>query len=147
MVGVGRGVWVKGNPDYVIHGPVDIPVPRISTLTWTGGMIELRAKGRGPGKGCGAIHVDRVWTVLVTGAQLLGDTITENLEPTYGVVAENSRGIVVTGCDINAVTHGVATYGACSGVSVGPNTFTNCPNRIVLSPETVGRSTQGNVET
>jgi hypothetical protein len=135
MVGVKRGVWIRGNPS--------LTTGRISTFNWTGGMIEGRTGGvKG---GSAGIHLQNVWTALITGCQMITETITLNVENTYGVIAQDCHGIVVSACDINAWTHGVFTTGDCRGILVANNTFTNTATQVVLNPGTVDSRSGPNV--
>lgn len=135
FVAVKRGVWLKGDPT--------APAPRISTLTWTGGLIELRVKGvKG---GSAAFHLEHVWTALITGCQMITDTITENVENTYGVTLNECHGVVVTCCDINAFIFGLATVGQCVAISTHGNTFTNCGVQTVFNPGTIQSRSYGHV--
>jgi hypothetical protein len=136
MVGVQRGVWIKGAPA--------VGAGRISTLTWTGGMIEGRFKGVKEANGKAAFHIEHVWTALITGAQMISDTIeTDGLS--YGVVPQDCHGVVVTGCDINAFNRGVLTTGSCRGISVHGNTFTNVANQVHFTQGTSRSRSYGNV--
>lgn len=133
MVAVKRGVWIQGNPEF----------QRISTFTWNGGLVECRVGGVVGGSA--AFHLQNVWTALITGCQMISETITENLENTYGVVAQDSSGVVVSSCDINAFILGVATTGHCRAVCVHGNTFTNVANQVVFNEGTERSRSFGNV--
>lgn len=134
MVAVKRGVWIKGNPA--------LPAPRISTFTWVGGMIEARVGGVIGGSA--AFHLQHLWSGLITGCQMLAETITDNVEFTYGVVPQDCAGIVVTNCDINALTHGVLTTGDCKSINVAHNTFTNVAAQVTFNPGTKNSRSAGN---
>jgi hypothetical protein len=135
MVGVQRGVWIKGH---------ESGAGRISTFNWTGGMIEGRFKGVVESNGKAAFHLERVWTALITGCQMISDTIeTDGLS--YGVVPQDCHGVVVTGCDINAFARGVLTTGDCRGISVHGNTFTNVANQVHFTQGTKRSRSYGNV--
>ncbi len=136
FVAVKRGVWICGNPAIE-------DAPRVSTFTWTGGMIECRVKGVTTGSA--AFHLQHIWTALIMGCQMLAETVTENGTDTYGVVAQNSSGIVVTACDINAFIFGVATTDVCRAINIHGNTFTNVANQVVFNPGTVQSRSYGHV--
>lgn len=114
MVAVKRGVWLRGNPA-TTHA-------RVSTLTWMGGMIELRVGGVTDGSA--AFHLDRVWTALIAGTQMLCETL-DCPTPTYGVFADTCQGVVVQGCDINAFRNGVWIQGQSAGNVTQGCTFKN----------------------
>ncbi len=116
MVGVKRGVWIRGSRKVFPH--------RISTFSWVGGMIEARVGGVVGGSA--AFHLDAVHTALIQGCQMLTETVTENVERTFGVFIENCRQVIVTGNDINSWTNGVHSQGDCSQIVSENNTFVNC---------------------
>lgn len=135
MVGTQRGVWIAGAP---------VGANRISTLTWTGGLIEGRFGGVKEQHGKAAFHLQSVWTALITGCQMISDTIaTQGLS--YGVVPQDCHGVVVTGCDINAFNRGVLTTGDCRGINVHGNTFTNVANQVHFTGGTSRSRSYGNV--
>lgn len=120
MVGVKRGVWLKGNPG-------GGPGPRIHTLKWMGGMIENRA-----GKvvnGIAAFHLENVWSASIVGCQMITETM-DTLEKTYGVIPQECRHVKVTACDINAYHHAFLSTGEALGHIVTGNSMPNCPNRV-----------------
>lgn len=127
MVAVKRGVHLCGAASVAA-------APRISTLIWTGGLIECRVGG--VEGGCAAFDMKNVWTVLITGCQMITETISTNVENTYAVSLNNCRGVVVNGCDMNAWIFGVATSGVCIAISTHGNTFTNCATQTVFNPDT-----------
>ncbi len=134
MVGTQRGVWIKGAPS---------GTGRISTFTWQGGMIEGRFTGVDMSHGKAAFHLENVWTALITGCQMLGDTLALQ-GSSYGVVPQDCHGVVVTGCDINAFSNGVLTTGDCRGVIVTANTFTNVENQVHFTGGTTRSRSFGN---
>lgn len=136
MVAVKRGVRIKG---VVLAGGT----ARMSTLTWTGGMIECRVGGITDGSA--AFHLERVWTALVTGCQMLTETLDTGEHNTYAVSAVDCHGVVVTGCDINAWRFGLATSGDCRAISTHGNTFTNCAIQTVFNAGTSYSRSYGHV--
>ncbi len=135
MVAVKRGLWVKGNPS--------VSPGRISTVNWTGGMIEARVGGvKG---GSAGVHLEHVHTALITGCQFITETISANVENTYAAILQNCRGVVIAGCDMNAWTHGVMTTGDCKAIVSSANTFTNCDAQLVFSPGTCDSRSGGHV--
>ncbi len=133
MVGTQRGVWIKG----VLDG-----TGRISTFEWKGGMIESRFTGVGAQHGKAAFHFERVWTTLVQGCQMLGDTI-DCQGISYGVIPQECHGVVVSGCDINAFNQGVFTTGDCRAMNINGNTFTNVAFQVVFTNGTVSSRSYG----
>lgn len=133
MVAVKRGVWIMG--DGLVPN-----APRISTLTWNGGLIECRVGGVSGGSA--GFHLDHVWTVLINGVQLITDTVSAP-ETTYGVFMDTCNGIVVNGCDINAWNKGVFANGVCRGISTHGNTFTNCQLQTEFGPDVRGSRSYG----
>ena len=133
MVAVKRGVWITGDPNVV--------APRISTLTMVGGLIELRVSGvEGTSA---AVWLQHVWTALITGVQVITDSIEKPL--TYGVVAEDSVGVVVSCCDMNAVNYGIHTAGVSRAINASSCTFTNCKHQLVFAPGTADSRSYGHV--
>lgn len=122
MVAVKRGVWIAGDAGNRI-------APRISTLTWTGGLIECRVGGVLDGSA--AFHLQNVWTALIQGVQCITETLTCPTT-TYGIIAQDCNGLVVTGCDLNAWNRGVFTTGKCAGITVVGNTFTNTAEPVAF---------------
>lgn len=123
MVGVKRGVWIKGNP---LGGPG----PRIHTFQWQGGMIENRA-----GKvvnGIAAFHLQHVWSASIQGCQMITETL-DTLEPTYGVIPQDCRRVMVNGCEINAYHHAFLSTGEAEGHVVAHNSFPNCSHRVTFN--------------
>jgi hypothetical protein len=143
MVGVGIGVWIKGNPHYQIG---DNAVPRISTFTWTGGLIECRVGGSAGLRA--AIFLEHVWTALITGAQFLAEKVPvqgTDAHPTYGVLLAHTNGAVINACDINAWNYGIHTAGPCLGISANACTFTNVEKQVIFAPGTTASRSGGHV--
>lgn len=134
MVAVNRGMWIIGNPNS--------SAPRVSTLTWTGGMIECRV-GRVV-SGSAAFHLVNVWTALITGCQFITETI-PSTHITYAIFLDNSCGVVVNSCDLNAWHYGVYTVGFCKAVSVHGNTQTNLGTTACFNGGTNRSRAFGNV--
>ena len=133
MVGTQRGVWIKGAP---------LGTGRISTFEWRGGLIECRFTGVGEQHGKAAFHFERLWTGIVSGCQMLGDTIaTQGIS--YGVIPQECHGIVVSACDINAFNQGVFTTGDCRGINVNGNTFTNVSRQVAFTNGTISSRSYG----
>lgn len=137
MVGVHRGVWIAGNPE------ANPKAPRISTLTWVGGMIENRFS-KGVKGGLAAFHFERVWNASIIGCAMLPDTI-NCLEPSYGVIAQDCNDVAVNGCGINAYHHGVLTTGECSAIVATGNMFTNTPSPVTFNQGCVNSRAAANV--
>lgn len=135
MVAVKRGVWLKGNPN--------AGAGRISTFTWQGGLIENRVGGVVGGSA--AFHLESIHTALINGVQCITESITANVENTYGFCLQDCGGVVINTCDINAYTHGVLTTGASHAISVANNTFTNVAEQVVFNPGTYDSRSYGNV--
>jgi hypothetical protein len=114
MVGVQRGAWIIGNGEAT--------APRVSTISWTGGMIDCRVGGVTGGSA--AFHLQNVWTALIVGCQMITEMIPVT-HLTYAIFADNCSGVIVTGCDINAWHYGVYTVGICKAISNHGNTATN----------------------
>ena len=134
MVAVQRGLWIIGNPD--------AQAPRMSTLTWTGGMIECRVGGVTGGSA--AFHLQCVWTALIVGCQFITEVIPAD-HITYAVFLDNACGVVVTGCDFNAWHYGVYTVGFCKAVNVHGNTMTNVGTLTCFNGGTNRSRSYGNV--
>jgi len=134
IIGVQRGVWITGNSAQ--------PAPRVSTLTWTGGLIECRVGGVQGGSA--AFHLMHVWTALITGAQMIAETL-PTTHTTYAVFADNCAGLVLTGCDFNAWHFGLYTVGACRAINSHGNTYTNCETQNCFNRGTVGSRSFGHV--
>jgi hypothetical protein len=134
MVAVKRGHWVVGDP---ADG-----AGRMSTFTWTGGMIELRVKGTDTGSA--GFHLVNVWSALITGCQVITDAITPAHGFSYGAFLDHCRGIVVTGCDLNAVDKGVFARN-CVAVNVHGNTSTNTAVMTELESGTILSRSHGNI--
>lgn len=132
MVAVKRGVWIMGNPDAA--------APRVSTLTWIGGMIECRVGGVDTGSA--AFHLVNVWTALISGCQMLAETLDVD-GVTYGLFLDNCAGIVVTACDINAWKIGLATTGRCTAINSNGNAYTNCELQNCFTTGTTGSRSFG----
>lgn len=145
MVAVKRGVHLIGLPD--------LPAPRISTLTWTGGLIELRVGGVGllpdgtvdPAEVSAAFYLEHVWTALINGCQIISEMLPFAPKYSYGVVPKNSAGVVVSACDVNGFSFGVHTAEACKAVAVTGCTFTNVETQVVFAPGTEGSRSYGHV--
>jgi len=135
MVAVKRGVWLRGNPN--------AKAARVSTLTWCGGLIEARVGG--VRNGSAAFHLQHVWTALISGCQMITETITENVENTYALCVQDCSGVVVVGCDLNAWIYGVLTTGHCRAISVNGNTYTNVATQVVFNAGTEGSRSYGAV--
>ncbi len=123
MVGVKRGVWLRGNP-------AGGPGPRIHTFQWQGGMIENRA-GKVTG-GIAAFHFENVWSASIQGCQMITETM-DTLEPTYGVIPQDCRRVLVSGCEINAYHHAFLSTGEAEGHVVAHNSFPNCSHRVTFN--------------
>jgi hypothetical protein len=134
MVGVKRGVWLKGNPS-------GGPGPRIHTMNWTGGMIENRA-GSVSG-GIAAFHLESVWSATIQGCQMITETM-DTLETTYGVIAQDCRRTIVNGCEINAYHMPFLSTGESIGHVVSGNAFPNCYTNACFSPGAQGCVAGGN---
>lgn len=125
MVGVKRGVWITGNPDAA--------APRVSTLTWTGGMIECRVTGVADVSA--AFYLEHVWTAMITAVQCLAESVpTEAGKNTYGFLVVQCAGVVVNACDINAWNYGFHTALACKAIAVTNCTFTNAEKQVIFAP-------------
>jgi hypothetical protein len=134
LIAVQRGVWITGN--------AAIPAPRVSTMTWTGGLIECRVGGVQGGSA--AFHLVNVWTALITGVQMIAE-ILPSTHTTYAVFADNCAGLVLTGCDFNAWHHGLFTVGVCRAISSHGNTYTNCAIQNCFNQGTVTSRSYGHV--
>ncbi|MGH7945338.1 MAG: glycosyl hydrolase family 28-related protein [Opitutaceae bacterium] len=134
IIGVQRGVWITGNST--------TPAPRVSTVTWTGGLIECRVGGVEGGSA--AFHFVNVWTALITGVQLIAETLPAT-HTTYGVFADNCAGLVLTGCDLNAWHYGLFTVGNCRAINSHGNTYTNCAIQNCFNQGTVASRSYGHV--
>lgn len=140
MVGVKRGVWIKGNPDYILNGK---PCPRIHTFNWTGGMIENRVGGVTGGSA--AFHLEHVWSASITGCQMITET-KDCPEFTYGVIAQDCRQVHLHASDVNAYTHGFVTTGDCRGITVVGNSFANTDEPVLFSDGTRFSQARHNVK-
>lgn len=140
MVGVKRGVWIKGNPDHCIG---DQPCPRIHTLNWIGGMIENRVGGVTGGSA--AFHLEHVWSAAITGCQMIPET-KACPETTYGVIAQNCRLIRLHASDVNAYKQGFTTTGECRGLTVVGNSFAHTDHPVNFSDETRYSQARHNVK-
>lgn len=140
MVGVQRGVWIKG--DALVPN-----APRISTLTWVGGLIECRVGGVTPDKVSAAFYLEAVWTALISATQVLAESIPDPAtgKITYGVLIANCNGVVVSASDINAFNYGVHTAGACRAINPNGLTFTNCEKQVIFAPGCVDSRSYGHV--
>lgn len=116
MVAVQRGVWITGNP-------ADTVAPRMSTLTWTGGLIECRVGGVTTGSA--AFHLVHVWTVLISAMQMITEAL-PTTHTTYAVFADNVTGLCMNACDFNAWHYGVFAVGTHERFKLDGNTATNC---------------------
>lgn len=134
MVGVKRGVWITGNPDQ--------PAPRMSTLTWVGGLIECRVGGVEDGSA--AFHLVNVWTALITGCQMLTETLDVG-GITYCFFLDNCAGVVVTACDVSAWKIGLVTTGRCSAINSNSNTYTNTELQNCFTAGTTESRSYGHV--
>jgi hypothetical protein len=134
IMGVKRGVWITGKGSG--------PAPRVSTLTWTGGLIECRVTGVTTGSA--AFHLMHVWTALITGVQMIAEAL-PTTHKTYGIFADNCAGVVVTACDLNAWHYGLFTVGDCRAISSHGNTYTNCETQNCFNQGTVGSRSFGHV--
>ena len=134
IIGVQRGLWITGNGAG--------PAPRVSTLTWTGGLIECRVGGVAGGSA--AFHLVSVWTALITGVQLIAETL-PTTHTTYAVFADNCAGLVLTGCDVNAWHYGLFTVGSCRAICAHGNTYTNCAIQNCFNQGTVASRSFGHV--
>jgi hypothetical protein len=134
LIAVQRGVWITGNGGE--------PTPRVSTVTWTGGLIECRVGGVAGGSA--AFHLVNVWTALITGVQLIAETL-PTTHTTYGLFLDNCAGLVLTGCDINAWHYGLFTVGACRAINSHGNTYTNCEIQNCFNQGAVASRSFGHV--
>lgn len=141
MVGVKRGVWIKGNPAYQIG---DQPVPRIHTFNWVGGMIENRVGGVTGGSA--AFHLEHVWATTIVGCQMITETL-ECPEETYGVIAQHCRGLHLQGSPgVNGYKQGITTTDECRAITVIGNSFTNTSSPVNFSDETRFSQARHNVK-
>ena len=134
FIGTKRGVWITGD--------ASAPAPRVSTMTWTGGLIECRVAGVEGGSA--AFHLVNVWTALITGVQMIAETL-PTTHTTYGIFADNCAGLVVTGCDVNAWHYGLFTVGECRALNSHGNTYTNCETQNCFNHGTVASRSFGHV--
>lgn len=134
IIGTQRGVWITGN--------ASAPVRRVSTMTWSGGLIECRVAGVEGGSA--AFHLVNVWTALITGVQIIAETLPAT-HTTYGIFADNCAGLVVTGCDLNAWHYGLFTVGVCRAINSHGNTYTNCETQNCFNLGTVDSRSFGHV--
>jgi len=116
MVGVKRGVWLAGNPAVGL-------APRIHSFQWQGGMIENRAGG--VVGGVAAFHLQHVWSASIQGCQMITETM-DTPEPTYGVIPQDCRRVMVSGCEINAYHRPFYSTGVAEGHVVVGNSLPNC---------------------
>lgn len=135
MVAVKRGVWLKGNPGHTV-------APRVSTLTWVGGLIENRVGG--VTGGLAAFHLDSSWDVMISGVHMLTETL-ECPETTYGIIAQDCKHVIVQGSRISAYHKGFCTTGECDGVVVTNNVFTHNWDNFDWSANTKNRLATPNV--
>ncbi len=126
MVAVQRGYVIKG--DQLVPG-----APRISTITIVGGLVECRVGGVEALSA--AIHLENVWTALITGVQVLAESIPDPaVKVTYGILSVNSSGVVVTCVDVNAFNHGIHAVGLSRSNNANSCTFTNVAEQVVFAP-------------
>lgn len=138
MVGVKRGVNIAGNPL--------AKTPRMSTLTVTGGLIEIRAGGVEAADVSAGIFLTSVWTALISGMQILAEKIDlPEGKVTYGILGMDCAGVVATCCDLNAVHHGFHIGGNSKACSAHGCTFTNCKEQVVFAPSAVEGRSYGHV--
>lgn len=144
MVGVRTGVDLRGNANRLLDGPGSPAVPRISTLTWQGGLIECRVAG-GPGQRQ-AIRLERIWTALIQNTQLLAEALPAEADgPTFAVLVLDSHGVVVGNVDMNAWNYGLHTAGECRAISHHHCTFTNVAKQTIFAPGTTRSRSFGHV--
>lgn len=134
MVAVKKGVYILGDASQ--------PTPRMSTFTWSGGLIECRVGGVVTNGGA-AFHLVNVWTGLITGCQLITEALPP--DPTYGFFLDNCAGIVVTGCDINAWIYGLVSVNNSKAINSHGNTYTNVATQNLFGTATVGSRSYGHV--
>ncbi len=118
MVGVQRGVWIAGDPSIQT-------APRIHTLNWVGGMIENRVGGVTGGSA--AFHLQNVWGASIVGCTMLTETW-DCPTTSYGIIAQDSRRIIMKACDVTAYHHAFYTTGPCKAMVVQGNTFAAIKN-------------------
>ena len=134
MVGVKRGVWLKGNPN--------AGAGRIHTFQWQGGMVENRFGG--VTGGLAAFHLEHTHGVSIQGCQMIPETM-NCLEASYGVIAQDCRNVQIGGCEINAYLYGVLTTGPGSGFNIVGNNFPNTTNPITLNAGTYSSQQRDNL--
>lgn len=137
FVGVRKGVHIVGNPNYRIG---DLLVPRVSGVTWHGGLIDLRSAGT-PG-GSAAFHLVRVNEIMINGVMLANDALDLT---TYAVFADACNTMSIVGCNVYSFTYGFLTTGVCRAVVTSGSTFVNCQTQVVYSSETTGSRSFGHV--
>ena len=122
------------------NGDPTIVNNRVSTVTWTGGLIELRVDGN---SGTAAVHLVGVWSFLCTSMQVLTETVAVG---SYGFFLNNCKGCSITGCDINAfATAGVFTTGDTAGIVSSGNMFTNTALQTYFDTGTTASRSYGHV--
>jgi hypothetical protein len=137
FVAVLKGVHTVGNPNYRIG---DVLVPRVSGLTWHGGMIDLRSHGTAGGSA--AFHLVRVNEVMIHGMMMVNDSIDVT---SYAVFADACNTMAIVGCNVYSFTYGFLTSGLCKAVVTSSSTFVNCSTQVVYSPETTESRSFGHV--
>jgi len=136
FIAVIKGVFITGNPNYVIGST---PVPRVTALTWTGGIIELRSTTSG---GSAAFHLVRVNEIMITAMMMVTDTTTLTH---YAIFADTCNTMSVVGCNVYSFTYGFLTTGTCKAIVASSSTFVNCPTQVVFSPNTTESRSFGHV--
>jgi hypothetical protein len=137
FVAVLKGVHITANPNYLIG---TVPVPRVSSFIWNGGIIELRSIGT-PG-GSAAFHLVRVNEIMINGTMMLNDTVDLT---SYAIFADACNTMSVVGCNVYSFTYGYLTTGTCRAVVTSSSTFVNCVTQVVYSPDTTESRSFGHV--
>lgn len=136
FVAVYKGVEIYGNPNFVIPGIGS--VPRVSGITWNGGLIELRQTGTVGGSA--AFDLRHVWDAQIVGMMMLSDKIEG-----YGCFLSTVKRITVSGCAVQAFNIGLVTDGICDAVLSCGNSYCNTPTQNIFTPDTTGSRSYGHV--
>lgn len=135
FVAVGKGLFITANPNYMIGA---LSVPRVTGITWVGGLIETRNPASGGGS---AIHLVRCDAVNFAGAMITSQDANND----FAFFLDTCNMVSVTGCNLYTFTYGVLTTGTCKAIVSAGCTFENVANQIVYSPSTTQSRSYGHV--
>lgn len=118
---VQRGTYIEGNPNAIVGG---LPAPRVSGLSWNGGVLDLRATRSG-------FDLINVQDFMVSNTMIVTEAVAG-----VGLTCSTCSNGTISNIDFNAVGLGLVTQGICDKISIYGCSFTNTNSQVSFSSQT-----------